>query len=153
MTQTATMTVLGPALAQMLSGLLPAVSTANFSAHLLAPSTQFETGFLTSLSDVSDYLVGHQIPFVAPIHGARVELDLEGAPCFHTDALVFGDPVSTPPFRYIGFAYGLPDAPLSEKSLLGYLDLAPTTGAVEVVNGPLHVQPPAEGWFNISPTG
>lgn len=153
MTQTAKMTVFGPALAQVLSGLLPAISTADFSAHLLAPTAQFENGFLTSLAEVSGYLLGNQAPFIAPVQGTRIETGLDGAPSFHTDALVFGDPITTPPFRYIALAYGLPGAPLSEKAMICYLDLAPAIGAVEVVNGPLRVNPPADGWFKISLAG
>lgn len=148
--QNASMTVFGPALTQILNGILPSIPVANFSAHLLSPTTQFDATVITSLADLTGFQIGDQAPYAISVSGCRIEADANGAPAFHTDTIVFGDPITTPPFRYVALAFGLLGVQASNKPLLGYLDLAPSSGAVEVVNGPLSIAPPSEGWFKIS---
>lgn len=136
-------------LRSILLGAIASPGESTISAHLMAPS--FVTDHINdqTFADV----IEHELSAAGyvPRIVTGVQIQTSGTTClFTSDPIVFGDPVTVPPFRYLVIAYGAPASAPHKKQLLTAHDLAPGGGALESTNAALKISPPALGWFNIS---
>ncbi len=144
-----TLTIYDGALAGIMDGSLPGFSNASLSAHLLNASYAPDKTLHQTVEDVAAFEVVSSGYSAAALTGVRTVVQ-PGRVSLQTDPVLFGDPVSVPPFRYLLFAYGHPNAPAGEKALLGYSDLSAEGGALEVVRGSLVFTPDETGWITLS---
>ena len=138
------------AVSGLLEGRLPGLLSGNLSAHLLGPAAEINVAGNETLADLQSYLISGEALSGRPLQGARLVTDADGNVSFNTDAIVFGSYLTTPPFRYLVFSFGLADAVPAAKPLLGYSDLSSNGGALEVVRDTLVFTPAVEGWFQIN---
>lgn len=132
----------------ILMGALSGPGNQELSAHLMMPGFVPDQLAQKTFSDVAVHeLLGRDYK-AKRILGAAVSFD-SGVWSFTSDALIFGDPVTVSPFRFLVMAYGLPGASAASKTLLACSDLAPSGGALEAVAGSLVISPPSGGWFSI----
>lgn len=68
---------------------------------------------------------------------------------FSSDTVQFGDPVKLGPAKYLALVFGHATALQASNLLLGVVDLATSSGAVEAQNSGFSISPPATGWFSL----
>lgn len=137
------------ALTGIFNGTLPALPAASLSAHLLSAGYAPDTVLHSSFNDVAAFEVqGHGFE-AKSLTGVHVVTGA-GQVSVHSDPIIFGDPISVPPFRYLLIAYGLPGAAADNKALFGFADLSTGGGALETVRGSLHFSHGDGGWFGVS---
>ena len=144
------MRLFSSAVSALLDGSRPGLLSADISAHLLKPDAPIDAVNLQSLADLSPHLLDQgSVPSPA-LEGKRLHTDEGGNVYFNSDPILFGSYLTTPPFRYLLFAFGLPGQLPASKPLLGFVDLSTDGGALEVVRDTLVITPSAGGWFQIT---
>lgn len=147
---TGEMTLFRSAAKGILCGTLPGLNNADLTAHVLKASASPDASTHQTLADLGMHEVlgggvgPRAITGVQVLDGVGEEFLLK------TDPIIFGDPVTTPPFRYLVLAYGLPAEASNAKALLAYSDLSTEGGAVEVVRGALEFNSDASGWIRLT---
>lgn len=135
----------------ILKGLLtretPCLLETPITACLLAPSHVVDLSAHRVFSQIKASEIKDRDYKRVQVTGARVE-DTSGRPYFHTDKLMFGDPVTLGPAGYLAFVFGLANGLTDNNVLLGISELA-QNGAVEAQRSVFLVEPPADGWFHI----
>ncbi len=133
----------------ILCGTLPSLSNTDLTAHMLKASASPDISSHQTLADLGAHEVlsggvgPKAVTGLQVLDGVGEELILK------TDPIIFGDPVTTPPFRYLVLAYGLPAQAPNTKALLAYADLSTEGGALEVVRGALEFNTDAGGWIRL----
>ena len=133
------------ALNRLVAGSFPALQSSPMSAVLLAPSYTPNITVDSRFADVSAYELLSAIGLRLQLTGVSVS----GA-SFFSDDLVFGDPVTLGPVRYLVFVEGRPAAINPDSLLLAYADLAPSGGMLEAQRGRFSVAAPTPGWFQLT---
>lgn len=147
---TGEMTLFRSAAKGILCGTLPSLIAADLTAHVLKASASPDVSSHQTLADLSAHEVLSGGVGPRAITGVQV-LDGTGEDLIvKTDPIIFGDPVTTPPFRYLVLAYGLPAQAPSAKALLAYSDLSTEGDALEVVRGALEFNTDANGWVRLT---
>jgi len=133
-----------PTLDTMLRGTSPSLDTSPISAVLLAPTYVPDIKAHSLFSHVQDheFMASSQARLL--VSGKQV---LNAA--FHSDDLIFGNPVTLGPVRYVAFVFGASKALKADSPLLGLIDLSPAGGAVEAQRGRFAVAVPEAGWFQL----
>ena len=133
-----------PTLDTMLRGSLPSLDASPVSAVLLASTyvPDFKAHSLFSQVRDHEFIASSQVRLL--ISGKQV---VNAA--FHSDDLVFGDPVTLGPVRYVVFVFGASKALKADSPLLGLIDLSPAGGAVEAQRDRFAVAVPEAGWFQL----
>ena len=139
--------VYNKALNGLLDGSLPSLTTSPLSAVLLSPSHSVDLGAHETLADITADEITNADYARVEVTGERVEYDASG-PCFHSDSINFGDPVTLGPARYVVLVCGAPGGLEADSPLLGIADLT-SGGAVEAQRSKFMVSPPTEGWFSL----
>jgi len=129
----------------LLAGSFPALQSTPMTAVLLGPSYAPDAVSHNRFADVSQ----HETPSLAAVRLQLTGVSVATA-SFHTDDLVFGNPVTLGPVRYLVFVVGLPAGLNVDSPLLGYADLQPTGGALEAQRGRFSVAAPTGGWFQLT---
>lgn len=123
------------------------------SAHLLVPTFVPDTALSATVATVVDFELASSDYQPQSITGQSV-FGAGDVWSFTSDPILFGDPVTLPPFRYLVLARGHVNAAASAKPLLACLDLGLDLGASgtarEVVKGAFVIRPDAAGWFSIT---
>ncbi|MBL4837965.1 MAG: hypothetical protein JKY34_10350 [Kordiimonadaceae bacterium] len=136
------------ALNGLFDGSLPSLTTTPLSAVLLSPSHGVDLAAHETLADITADEIENPDYAPAEVTGERVEVDASG-PCFHSDTINFGDPVTLGPARYVVLVCGAPGGLEANSLLLGIAELT-SGGAVEAQRSKFTVSPPAEGWFRLA---
>lgn len=143
------MVVFRQTLKNVISAAMPGYINDGLSAHLMSPSFVPDAGNQQSWADVLGFEVFGKDYRAEPLTGLRVVA--EGSKVsIQSDAILFGDPITIAPFRYLLFATGLPGAAAGSKKLVAYGDLAAGGGAREVVRGSLVFSHGTHGWLSFS---
>ena len=124
---------------------LPALETSTITALLLAPTYNPDPVTHSSFSDIMDHEIRSGDAARLHLTGASVT-----AATFRSDNLIFGDPVTIGPDRYLAFLSSVASALVPDSILLGVADLSPGGGALEAQRGRFEITVPAAGWFNIT---
>lgn len=129
----------------LLAGTLAPLGISPISAVLLSPAYVPDPVNHSSFAEIAAFeLVSAETK--------RVQLtgvSITGA-AFRSDDLIFGDPVTIGPARYLAFVMGAPKSLTPGSILLGVADLAPSGGALEAQRGRFSVKAPASGWFALN---
>jgi hypothetical protein len=133
------------ALDALLKGTLPPFVSSPISAVLLSPSYVPNLAAHANFSDISASELSSSDTARLQLTGANVV-----AAAFRSDTLIFGDPVTLGPVRYMAFVLGLPKSLQPSSPLLGVADLSPTGGALEAQRGRFEVSVPPGGWFSLA---
>ena len=139
--------VYNKALNGLLDGSMPPLTNSPLSAVLLSPSHGVDLAAHETLADITVDEITNADYAPVEVTGERVEVGVAG-PCFHSDAINFGDPVTLGPARYLVLVRGVPGGLQADSPLLGIADLT-SGGAVEAQRSKFTVSPPAEGWFSL----
>jgi len=129
----------------LLRGSLPPLEASPITALLLAPSYMPAPEQDSCLADVS----AHEVLSADARRLQLTGINISGA-VFHSDDLVFGDPITLGPVRYIAFLLGIATGLKPDSLLLGVADLSPGGGALEAQRGHFSVTAPASGWFRLT---
>jgi len=140
-----TLTLFDATLNALLRCALPSLETAPYTALLLAPGYVPNAATHSVFADVEAFELTSS-------EAVRVQLTggLVTAAAFHSDDIIFGDPVTLGPVRYMALLAGVPAALTSSSILLGVADLLPGGGALEAQRGRFSVSAPAAGWFSLT---
>ncbi|MFC3051649.1 hypothetical protein [Kordiimonas pumila] len=142
-------TLYDSALKVLLAGTMPALESARLAALLLRPSHTPSTASHAEFADIlADEITGGTYARSA-VTGLSVSL-VDGAVRFTTDSIIFGNPVTVGPVRYLVLVFGSPKALVADSLLFGIADLAPVGGALEAQNSGFTITPPASGWFTLT---
>lgn len=139
------------AMRAVLSGALPGFGGVGLSAHLMKPAFVPDQIGQETFADIIAYEITGSDYSPRSVNGIAVTAE-SGSWSLETDTIIFGDPVTVPPFRFLVMAYGPVAAPSSSKQLLLCTDLAPSGGALEASDGALKVEMPSTGWLTIIPS-
>lgn len=123
----------------------PALSSAPLSAVLLAPNYVPDFALHSRFADIAAY----EVPGGDSLRVLLTGTNVAGA-AFFSDDLIFGDPVTVGPVRYLALTIGAPNGLSDDSLLIGVADLSPLGGALEAQCGRFSVAAPAGGWFKIS---
>ncbi|WP_262694477.1 hypothetical protein [Kordiimonas aquimaris] len=137
------------AMRAVLLGALPGFGGAGLSAHLMTPAFVPDQIGQETFADIASHEITGFDYSPRPVNGIAVIAD-NGSWSLATDAIIFGDPVTVPPFRFLVMAYGSVAAPASSKQLLICVDLNPSGNALEAINGVLKIETPPAGWLTIT---
>ena len=133
----------------VLSGLLPEPAACSLSAHLMVPAFIPNQTTQETFADIAAHEMSWRDYSARAVTGAAIMVN-NGVWSLTSDPIIFGDPVTVPPFRFMVMAYGAPAAPPATKQLLLCADLVSGGGALEATRGALKIEPPTAGWFAIS---
>lgn len=130
-------------------GALKGYGASDLSAHILGPSYVPDLSAHATLDQVAVHEVAAADYAPQAVSGVTVT-PVAGTVIISADPIVFGDPVTIPPFRYLLLAYGLPTVEAARKSLVGYADLSPNGGAREAVDGAVVMTFGSNGWISLT---
>ena len=136
----------------VLKGLLtcetPSLLETPITACLLKTSHVADLSAHTRFSDIeADELTARD--YKRTVLTGRQVLQNTGIPSFTSDTVVFGDPVTIGPVRYMAFVFGAPYGLKASSPLLGIAELS-TGGAVEAQRSAFSVASPESGWFSLA---
>jgi len=129
----------------LLRGTVPPLDVSPFTALLLAPGYVPDTAAHSVFADVEAFELKATDAVRLLLTGTMVT----GA-AFHSDDLMFGDPISIGPVRHMALVAGNPGGLVPSSMLIGVADLAPAGGALEAQRGRFAVTAPAAGWFSLA---
>ncbi|MBL4791006.1 MAG: hypothetical protein JKY60_18815 [Kordiimonadaceae bacterium] len=135
------------ALAGLLSGRCSSLANTSVTAVLLSPGYAPDFAAHSSFADI----VQAELKGAAALRHLLTGTRINGA-AFLSDSLLFGDPVTVGPVRYVAMVMGTPKGLGTESALLGFLDVAPEGAALEAQRARFEIIAPAEGWFRLSRT-
>ena len=139
------LTLFDSTLTGLLRGTVPPLDTSPLTALLLAPGYAPNIAVHSVFADVEAY----ELKAVDAVRLLLTGTSVSGA-SFQSDDLIFGDPVSIGPVRYMALLAGNPDALTPSSMLIGVADLTPTGDALEAQRGRFAVTAPTAGWFSLS---
>jgi len=142
---TGSLTLYDSALNALVAGSLPSLQSSPVSAVLLAPAYVPDTVAHARFADMSTHEVKSATEFRLQMTGVSVTVAT-----FYSDDLVFGDPITLGPARYLALVLGFSAVLNADSPLLGYCDLVPGGGALEAQRGRFAVTAPAGGWFQLT---
>jgi len=142
---TGTLCLFDSTLDGLLRGTVPALDTSVLTGLLLAPSYVPNPAAHSVFADVSAHEFMPENPFRKQLTGTHVT-----AQSFHSDDIIFGDPVTLGPVRYLAFVIALSGVISPTTRLLGVADLSPAGGALEAQRGKFSVTAPPAGWFGLA---
>lgn len=137
-------------LREVLAGVMPGYINSGLSAHLMSHGDAPDVSVQQSLADIAGSEITGQDYGAVSLTGLSVDVG-DGKVSIKSDAILFGDPITMPPFRYLLLASGLPGAAASSKKLVAYCDLATNGGVREVIRGSLVFSHGVDGWLSFSP--
>ena len=129
----------------LLRGTVPPLDTSPLTALLLAPGYVPNTAKHSVFTDIEAFELKANDAVRLLLTGTSV-----AGGAFRSDDLIFGDPISIGPVRYLAFLAGNPGALAPSSMLIGVADLSPTGGALEAQRGKFAVTAPSAGWFNLA---
>jgi len=142
---TGSLTLYDNALNGLVAGSFPSLQASPICAILLAPAYVPDAAVHARFADVSVHEAKSAGNLRLQLTGASV-----AAAAFHSNDLIFGDPVTLGPVRTLALVMGLAGGLTADSPLLGYIDLAPAGGALEAQRGRFAVAAPASGWFQLA---